>query len=586
MVGENIVMTAEQFGLLMERLNQQPAQQQQPQHQGVGAAAAVGQLGACALGRDKMKRYKKWSDWHKEAKNKLAFLGITEKAHMVSYLKSCAGAELLSFWEKEARVRLEAIPANEEQGIAAQEAHTYDEIITETEKVLLQLVSRDRAVIDLLKMTQGDRNVMEFLAEVEDQAKLCRANEKRIHEDDLIRMALLAGFNDRNLAEKALAEEFDLKTTIQVASTRETSKANARAMQALGGDAEVEVKRVGRRRSRTESPPSDLDQSWVGDKINQLERALDVMKVRNHGKYSFKGKSEENNPNEQDECRDCGLRHGDGRCPAAGRDCYECYGRGHFARAAACPGRQGGESGKENGATRRRRLASTRRVINTSDSSSSGVIDTRRVAADDRRWPGVQEGTGVGTLCRVLGRAQLVGESNSETSDSETTTPTSARRARERLMSHTRGHSSASTRRGQREEQTQHTGPRRYSSSSTSSGTWGQREEQTRRTGPRRHSSSSKSSGGTRAIGDGHLYKGTEPRPGERQKVDTMDKSEVEEDKRDTGEWTTVTRRRWGRSLSWPMRAEKGQGGRLHAGLTWADRARMPWRPQGFAAAE
>jgi hypothetical protein len=551
MVGENIVMTAEQFGQLMERLDQgqQPNQQQQPQHHGVGAAAAVGQLTTCALGRDKMKRYKKWSDWHKEAKNKMAFIGITEEAQKVAYLKSCAGAELLTFWEKEARVRLEAILANEEQNIAAQNAHTYDEIVTETEKGLLQLVSRDRAVIDLLKMTQGDKNVMEFLAEVEDQAKLCRANEKRIHEDDLIRMALLAGFKDRNLAEKALAEEFDLKMTIQVASTRETSKANARAMQALTGDAEAEVKRIGRRRSRTESPPSDLNQSWVGDKVNKLVQALDVMKVRNHGKYSTRGRRGENEPNEQAECRDCGLRHGDGRCPAAGRDCYECYGRGHFARAAACPGRQGGESGKENGGARRR-PASARRVRNTSDSSdssNSNVIDTRRVAAEDRRWPGVREGTGAGALHSALRRVLLVGEPNS--------TPTGARKASEQSQRRTG----------------------RHSSSSTSSDAWGQREEQRQRTGPRRHSSSSISSGGTWASGDGHQYKGTEPRPRERQKMDTRSKNEEEEDKRDTGEWTTVTRRRWGRSSSWPMRAgEMRQEGRPRAGPTWADRARMP----------
>ena len=54
---------------------------------------------------------------------------------------------------------------------------------------------------------------MEFLAKVEDQARLCRA-KNRITEDDLIRMTLIAGFPDRLMAEKVLAEEQTLVATI------------------------------------------------------------------------------------------------------------------------------------------------------------------------------------------------------------------------------------------------------------------------------------------------------------------------------------------------------------------------------------
>ena len=40
-----------------------------------GAAAVVGQMGPCMLGKDKLKRPKKWTDWHKDAENKMRFLG-------------------------------------------------------------------------------------------------------------------------------------------------------------------------------------------------------------------------------------------------------------------------------------------------------------------------------------------------------------------------------------------------------------------------------------------------------------------------------------------------------------------------------
>ena len=78
-----------------------------------------------------------------------------------------------------------------------------------------------------------------LLGEAEDQVKLGRANNPVITEDDLLKMCLIFAFKDRNLAEKALAENYDLKTTIQVAVRRESSKSKAKAIQGEGGEAEV-----------------------------------------------------------------------------------------------------------------------------------------------------------------------------------------------------------------------------------------------------------------------------------------------------------------------------------------------------------
>ena len=43
-----------------------------------GAAAVVGPMGPCGLGKDKLKRPKRWSDWRKDAENKMRFLKIEE----------------------------------------------------------------------------------------------------------------------------------------------------------------------------------------------------------------------------------------------------------------------------------------------------------------------------------------------------------------------------------------------------------------------------------------------------------------------------------------------------------------------------
>jgi hypothetical protein len=415
-------MTHADYNNLMAQQQQQIQQQQQQiaqliagqqgaQGPGPGAAgagaAAVGQLPACNLGRDKMRRYKKWSDWRKEAESKMAFLGITQNSQKIAYIKSCAGAELLTFWEKEARVRFEGAAANEALGIVAQEAQTFNEIVTETERVLLAIVNRDRAVIDLLNISQGDKTVMEFLAEVEDQVKLCRANVKRITEDDLARMALIAGFRDRNLAEKALAEEYDLKTTIQVAVTRETSKANAKAMQGKPAQAEVKKLREGRSKSAAQASDSE-DGSWTGNRIGDLEQQLAVLKVRQHNKYSGRYKAEGGaGGGGQNKCRNCDLTHQEGECRAPGQTCHRCQGVGHYARAAACPGR-----GKEPpaGRPRGRRTYSqggTRRVeYGSTDSEATDPESSRRIQSANRVWPGVQEGAQITNNHKVEGEKE------------------------------------------------------------------------------------------------------------------------------------------------------------------------------------
>ena len=74
---------------------------------------------------------------------------------------------------------------------------------------------------------------MDFLAEVEDKFKLTRAEKQKNIKANLIRMSSIAGFQCRNLAVKALAEKLNLKPTVQVVMTRETSRANAQAMEGM-----------------------------------------------------------------------------------------------------------------------------------------------------------------------------------------------------------------------------------------------------------------------------------------------------------------------------------------------------------------
>ena len=42
----------------------------------------------------------------------------------------------------------------------------------------------------MLRMSQGDKTVMEYVAAAEDQARFCRADSEPIKEEDQTRMAL------------------------------------------------------------------------------------------------------------------------------------------------------------------------------------------------------------------------------------------------------------------------------------------------------------------------------------------------------------------------------------------------------------
>ena len=140
----------------------------------ISAASLVGPMGACSLGRDKLKRPKKWADWLREAENKMRFGGITEEDRKWAFLRSCAGAELTELWDKEVRVIYEATG----EAPNRVEADTYDQVVKNTTATLLKLVNRDRAIIELLRMEQGNRTFNEFLADIEDQTHLCHSWEK------------------------------------------------------------------------------------------------------------------------------------------------------------------------------------------------------------------------------------------------------------------------------------------------------------------------------------------------------------------------------------------------------------------------
>jgi hypothetical protein len=334
---------------------------------GLGAAAMVGRLGPCELGRDKLKRYKKFLDWVGEAESKMRLLGLTTDQEKNSFVQSSAGPELTQFWEKEVRIRWVATVD------PAQAAHTYGDLIKDSKATLLKYVSRDRAIIDLLHIPQGDKTVTEFLALVEDQAALCRVGEEAITEDDLKRLALIAGFRDRSLAEKCLGEEYDLRQVIATAITRESSKANAEAVKVQEAGTVKQVRR---------------EEEEMKETLEKLrEDVQTVMKLQQRGKYSGLAKKT---------CPNCTFDHEkEGKCPAVGRECRRCGQEGHFSRSSLCKGRATKSSTT-------RRVEDDELQTNWEEANySSGDDETVCRVEEEKRWPGVQASSKTTHLRRV-----------------------------------------------------------------------------------------------------------------------------------------------------------------------------------------
>ena len=200
-----------------------------------------------------------------EAESKMRLLGLTTDTEKNSFVQSSAGPELTQFWEKEARIRWVATIN------PVQAAHTYEDLI-----------------------------------------RTLRPPSSSTCPGDLKRLALIAGFKDRSLAEKCLGEEYDLKQVMATAITRESSKANAEAVKVQEGGSVKQV--LG-------------EEEGMKETLEKLQGDVQtVIKLQQKGKYSGAAKKT---------CPNCTFEHEkEGKCPAVGRECRRCghkplQGQGH-----------------------------------------------------------------------------------------------------------------------------------------------------------------------------------------------------------------------------------------------------------------
>ena len=62
--------------------------------QAAGAAKVVGPMQPCHLGKENIKRYKRWGDWIQDAENKMTFNKLNTNKQHIGFIRSCVGEEL------------------------------------------------------------------------------------------------------------------------------------------------------------------------------------------------------------------------------------------------------------------------------------------------------------------------------------------------------------------------------------------------------------------------------------------------------------------------------------------------------------
>ena len=229
----------------------------------------------------------------------MKFLKVIDDAQRVLLLRSWSGAELVKFMKSEAKVLFEETPAvGTNQAIPAD---TFDQVVKKTKDGLRKLVNKTMAMYQLHNTKQGERKWMDFIKDLEDKARILDFATTPYTIEMAIRDAAVYGMTDEMLKQKALAEEPDLPTLINLGQSREAGR---ESMHSLQSSSSSSVARIEKREKETLS-------------LEELEDQ--IMRIKKQGKYSGKSATSQTSNQQKQSCNNCSSRHAEGRCPAKGK---------------------------------------------------------------------------------------------------------------------------------------------------------------------------------------------------------------------------------------------------------------------------
>ena len=150
---------------------------------------------------------------------------------------------------------------------------------------------------------------MDYIEELENKAKILEIENNPYATQDVVKDAAIFGMSDGRLRERALAEDPNLATLINLGQAKEAGKADAQALREPNNI----IKKI--------SHGNELHDDLSPDEIDTMIEDLRVMKLKKVGKYSSKALKRNN---DFEECKRCLTSHMQGTCPANGKSCYTC----------------------------------------------------------------------------------------------------------------------------------------------------------------------------------------------------------------------------------------------------------------------
>lgn len=259
-------------------------------------------------------RWSTWLDWKVQFDAALAVSGSLSQNQMANHLFLSVGAEL--------RQIINAYALKPDPSQVSEDFPFYDKLLEGLDKYFEGSSDATVDIKNLMEMSQKEsESVRDFHVRLMLQARVCfKRNFSSSEYSTLLRDRLVGGLRDREVANMAFLNEWDVEKVVEVASRSETLKLNRKMVAETAPLAEVfEV--------RSNDAPSDNRRDRRAQEFPVSHAFTTASKRLNRPSTSRSDNSRGSGP-----CKNCGLKlHRPSGCPAIGKDCRRCKKIGHFA---------------------------------------------------------------------------------------------------------------------------------------------------------------------------------------------------------------------------------------------------------------
>ena len=202
-------------------------------------------------------------------------------------------------------------------GTADEAINNFHKAVFKVNKHFSTRANKDTARSQFESMKQGDLKMANYYVDLRKQAEKCQFADK----DDSIRTRILQTMTDKKLRREAMYKNYTLAQIVDNATNKEDIERQAKEMEQ--GSAVVHKVYQQKQKSR----PGQKSK-WKKHGKQQNEQQQQSQKDQGDDKKSDKK-----------ECSYCGYSHAGPRtkCPASGKTCHNCNGKGHFQKQCKAP---------------------------------------------------------------------------------------------------------------------------------------------------------------------------------------------------------------------------------------------------------